>query len=437
MTDTEAILARAQAAASLNALVALDDAFLQRPISGPSGTLGGSTFAVKANIEVAGMPTTAATPGLMGWRPVQDAPIVARLRAAGAALLGIANMHELALGTTSTVSAHGAARHPTHADRVPGGSSGGSAAAVAAGLVDFAVGTDTGGSCRIPAALCGCVGFRPSQGRYPSEGMVSLSPTRDTAGVLASSVAWVRAVDLVCSATDAEAPPVDVSSLRLGVPRAGFYDDLSADLQRVVEVAIARLQEAGAELVEVDLTDALDANAACAMAIVLYESVRELAVFLARRPALGLDVRELLAQVGGSRERTALESQLGPSAVSGEAYRSALLDDRPRLQRAYDAALVDHRLDALLVPTTRSVAPRLDEVETIEHNGRRADAFALLIANTDASSNAGVPSLSVPAGRTHGGLPVGMEVVGRFGADRHLLRVGEVLERTIGPSAAA
>jgi mandelamide amidase len=404
---------------ALNALIAhAEDA-----ASSADGPLAALTFAVKANVEVAGLPATAATAGLMDWRAERDAPIVARLRAAGAALRGIANMHELAFGTTSVPSAHGAVRHPRHADRVAGGSSGGSAAAVTAGLVDFSIGTDTGGSCRIPAAVCGCVGFRPSQGRYPSEGLIALSPTRDTAGVLARSVACVRAVDLVSAADAQDVAQVEAGALRLGVPLGAFYDAVAPDVRPVIDAALERVAQRGVQMVPVDLTEASAANAACATPIVLYESVRELAVFLARRPAIGLDVRELVARMSSGPERAALENELGPGAVTGEAYRVALVRERPRLQRALHAAFAEQRLDALVVPTVRIVAPRVDEIDE--------RTFETMIANTDASSNAGLPSLSVPAGDTADGLPVGLELVGPFGADRRLLRIGETVERAL------
>jgi mandelamide amidase len=401
----------------LNALIAVVE---QQPRA-HDGPLAGLTYAVKANVEVAGLPATAATAGLLDWRPEGDAPIVARLRAAGASLRGIANMHELAFGTTSVTSAHGPVRHPRHPDRVAGGSSGGSAAAVAGGLVDFSIGTDTGGSCRIPAAVCGCVGFRPSQGRYPTEGMIALSPTRDTAGVLALSVAAVRSVDQVCAATTDDAEPADVEALRVGVPRGGYYDAVAPDVRPAIDAALSRLVERGVELVPVDLTEAAAANAACAMPVVLYESVRELAVFLARRPAIDLDVRELIARMSDGPERAALERELGPDAVTGEAYRVALVQERPRLQRAFAAALAE--VDALVLPTVRIAAPRVADIDE--------DTFTTMIANTDASSNAGLPSLSVPAGDTAEGLPVGLELVGSFGADRRLLRIGEAVEATL------
>jgi len=413
----------------LNALIHLDERSAERSTA-PRGPLAGWALAVKANIEVAGRPATAGTAALADWVPAADAPLVARLRAAGATVTAIANMHELAFGATSVASVHGPVRNPRDPARVAGGSSGGSAAAVVAGLVDAAIGTDTGGSCRIPAALCGCVGFRPTQGRYPGAGMVSLSPTRDTAGPLTRSVADTRLLDAVMAADATDAEPLSLAGLRLGVPRAPYFDDLDAQLSAVVEAALARLAAAGAQLVDVDLTEVAAINARCAHEIVLYETPRELALFLALR-RLPVGLRELVAQVGGDQERAALEAQLGPDAVDAETYRHALVVERPRLQDAYAHAFVAARLDALVLPTTPVPAPRLDEDVELELNGRRVPTFLTLIRNTDASSTAGLPCLSIPAGDTAAGLPVGLELVGPAGGDRRLLRVGEAAEAAL------
>jgi mandelamide amidase len=415
----------------LNALVDLDVRFEAR-LAAARGPLAGWTLAVKANIEVEGLPAAAGTAALADWVAPADAPLVARLRAAGATVLGTANMHELAFGATSAASLHGPVRNPRDPQRAAGGSSGGSAAAVAAGLVDAAIGTDTGGSCRIPAALCGCVGFRPSAGRYPAAGIVSLSPTRDTAGPLTRSVADARRLDAIIAddGEDGEAAPVALAGLRLGLPRTPYFEDLDPALAAVVEGALARLAAAGAVLVDVDMTEVAEINARCAHEIVRYEAPRELALLLALR-RLPIGLREAIAQIGGAQERAALEAQLGPDAVSADTYRRALVVERPRLQDAYARAFADAGLDALALPTTPVPAPRLDEDVELELNGRRVPTFLTLIRNTDAPSTAGLPCLSIPAGDTAAGLPVGLELVGPADADRRLLRLGEAAEAAL------
>jgi mandelamide amidase len=413
----------------LNAFVDLDDRFEARRAQA-RGPLAGWTLAIKANIEVEGLQAAAGTAALSDWVAPADAPLVARLRAAGASVLGTANMHELAFGATSAASLHGPVRNPRDPQRAAGGSSGGSAAAVAAGLVDAAIGTDTGGSCRIPAALCGCVGFRPSAGRYPAAGIVSLSPTRDTAGPLTRSVSDARLLDAILAADDDEAAPVALSGVRLGLPRTPYFADLDPALAAVVEAALERLAAAGAVLVDVDLTDVAEINARCAHEIVRYEAPRELALLLALR-RLPIGLREAIAQVGGAQERAALEAQLGPDAVSADTYRQALVVERPRLQDAYARVFADAGLDALALPTTPVTAPLLDEDVELELGGRRVPTFLTLIRNTDAPSTAGLPCLSIPAGDTAAGLPVGLELVGPASADRRLLRLGEVAEAAL------
>jgi Asp-tRNA(Asn)/Glu-tRNA(Gln) amidotransferase A subunit family amidase len=179
MSDqVEAALQRAQEIAELNAFVTLADV----PASGAEGPLAGVPIAVKDSIHVAGFPCTGGTPALRNWRPASDAPIVTILRKAGAVVVGKTGMHELSAGITSNNPAYGAVRNPHDPRLIAGGSSGGSAVAVAAGVVPVALGADTAGSLRIPAALCGCVGFRPTPGRYPNEGVIPLSATRDTVG---------------------------------------------------------------------------------------------------------------------------------------------------------------------------------------------------------------------------------------------------------------
>ena len=408
------------------------NSLIHRAERGPAGRgpLAGWSLAVKANIEVAGLPATAATAALADWVPDTDAPLVARLRAAGATIDAIANMHELAFGATNVASVHGPVRNPRDPARAAGGSSGGSAAAVVAGLVDASIGTDTGGSCRIPAALCGCVGFRPTTGRYPSAGMVSLSPTRDTAGPLTRSVADARLLDAVMAADPTEADPVALDRLRIGLPRTPYYADTDPALAAVVERALDRLAAAGAALVDVDLREVEAANARCASQIVLYEAPRELALYLAVR-GLAVTLRELVAAVGGAQERAALEAQLGPGAIDAETYRDALVVQRPRLQDLYARAFADARIDALALPTTPVPAPLLEHDVELDLDGRRAPTFLTLIRNTDAPSTAGLPCLSIPAGDTPAGLPVGLELVGPAGTDRRLLRIGEAAEAAL------
>jgi len=260
-----------------------------------------------------------------------------------------------------------------------------------------------------------------------------MSPTRDTIGLLARSIDVIAALDAVCAgdgeeeamAAAGDARPV--AALRLGVPRHPFYADLDPELAAVVEAALGTLAGAGAQLVEIDLEDVRVHNEACAMEIVLYEAIRELALFVGARPSLGIGLRDLLAGMRGEAERAALEGQLGAGAVTAERYRRALVVERPRLQDAFARAFSGHGLDALVLPTTPAPAPPVAASEWMAHAGRDVPTFATLIRNTDASSNAGLPCVSAPAGEVPSGLPVGLELVGPAGLDRRLLEVARTV----------
>ncbi len=183
------------------------------------GQLHGLPILIKDNIETASAPTTAGTPALRDHRPGSDAPVAAKLFSAGAILLGKTNMHELAVGITSNNAAFGAVHNPYDPALIPGGSSGGNGAAIAARMCAAGLGTDTGGSVRIPAALCGIVGLRPTVGRYAGKGIVPMSHTMDTAGPMARSVEDLALLDSVITGSDAVVQPVPLRGVRLGVPR--------------------------------------------------------------------------------------------------------------------------------------------------------------------------------------------------------------------------
>jgi indoleacetamide hydrolase len=246
---------RARRHDKLNAFISLADA-VPLPVNHAEATAlpgrsAGLPIAVKDNIDVAGFRTTAGTPGLRDWRPATDAPVVSRLRGEGAVIIGKTNMHELAVGITSNNPTFGAVRNPHDHSLIAGGSSGGSAAAVAMGVVTAALGTDTAGSCRIPASLCGCVGFRPTTGRYPSDGVVPLAATRDTIGILTQDVSDAILLDEII--TDTPTAPAGLKGRRLGVPGPYFYDDLDDQVRPVIDAALARLEDAGAVLVQTEV----------------------------------------------------------------------------------------------------------------------------------------------------------------------------------------
>jgi mandelamide amidase len=381
------------------------------------------------------MPTTGGTPGLRDNRPKQNAPVVQALLDAGALILGKANLHELAYGITNNNGAFGPARNPYGKDRIPGGSSGGTGVAVGARLAPAGIGTDTGGSVRVPAALCGIAGLRPTVGRYSQAGIVPISHTRDTAGPMARSVADLALIDGVVTGGPRSITAAPLKGLRLGVPRGYYYENLDGALAAVVEDALKRLKDSGVVLVEADVPNVKALDDAVSFPVALFETVTDLTMYL-RDHRAGLDFAGLVAKVGSPDVKGILGSLLGEGAVPEAAYREALKTHRPALQAAYADYFKKNRVEAMIFPTTPLPAAKIGEDETTKLNGQDVPTFFTFIRNTDPASNAGTPGLSLPVGLTKSGLPVGMELDGPAGSDRSLLAIGLALEAVFPPLPA-
>jgi indoleacetamide hydrolase len=403
------------------------------------GPLHGLPLLIKDNINSATLPTTAGTPSLIGNRPRANAHVLDALLRAGGILFGKANMHELAFGITSNNGAFGPVRNPYDPSKIPGGSSGGNAAGVAARFAPAGIGSDTGGSTRIPAALCGIVGFRPTVGRYPGTGtlagvreVVPIAHTRDTPGPIARSVADVALLDAVITGQPRALPRADLRGLRLGVARRSFFADLDPALAEVVDEALRRLQDSGVVLVEVDIPNLEALNAGVGFPVALFEAGTDVPVYLEANHT-GVTLEELVAAIASPDVKAVYEqSVIGPGAIPESVYRDAIEVFRPQLQAAYQRSFDEHALDALVFPTTPLPARPIGQDQTVELNGRQVSTLLTYIRHTDPGSNAGIPGVSVPIGMTGEGLPVGLELDGPAGSDRRLLAVARAVERVFG-----
>ncbi|HLH69500.1 MAG TPA: amidase [Candidatus Dormibacteraeota bacterium] len=392
MTPAEARV-RIRQRSGLNAFISLTDEDGQGPV-----------VAVKDLVDVRGTVTTAGSRLLPAVPAEDDAPVIARMRQFGCVVIGKTNLHEWAFGLTSENPHYGPVRNPLDPSRVAGGSSGGSAAAVAAGLCDWALGTDTGGSIRVPAALCGVVGFKPTVGTVDTEGVVPLSRTLDTLGPLAPDVRGAaRALEMMSELTGLvpeRIPPRE--RLRIAVPE-GWDDDLRPEIElawRAASEGLPRipLPERG-RLVD------------CGRTILFAEA----AAFHRRRlerhaEGFGADVLALLRQA---------------QQVSREEYRAALLE-QSRLRLEVEAAMQDW--DALLLPATRGPAPRIGA----------AHDRGLLSDTTRPFNTTGQPVIALPAPLPDdAGLPVGVQVVGHFGEEGRLVQVALALEAAFAARRAS
>ena len=385
--------------------------------------LYGVPYVVKDVVNTGIFPTTAGSPALDDHVPTNTSPVIDRINEAGAALYGTTNLHELSFGITSNNAHTGPVRNPHDPERSAGGSSGGTAAAVALGLAQFGIAADTGGSARIPAAFCGIYGFRPTHGRYSTEGVVPISPTRDTLGLIADSVATLTAVDAVITSQTEWNPEQfdDLQGLRIGILGEIFGQATDPVVAAACTHAKHRLAEAGVELVEVDLSRAQEITAEISMPLCLAEFPAALQDYLAGSGS-ELTVEQVADQVASRDVRAVLDVAMSYEQNTEEDH-AYLAQRRAEGQHAYTEALEQAELDFVLYPTAPATAPELTPDGTTEHLGQRVDAFTLHTAHAHLAGCLGFPAVSVQARST--GLPVGLDLAAGFDQDRTLLALAD------------
>jgi Asp-tRNA(Asn)/Glu-tRNA(Gln) amidotransferase A subunit family amidase len=444
---TTAALTRAKATQNLNAFITLDEAGAMKAAAAFDAAhtrrsackpLGGVPVVIKDNIEVAGLPSTAGTPALKNFVPRKDAPVAAKLRDAGAIIIGKTNMHELAFGISGYNAAFKTGSEPGvrnayDSTKIAGGSSSGTATAIGTRIVTAGLGTDTGGSVRIPCALNGCASLRPTVGRYPGEGIAPISHTRDTAGPMATTIADVAVLDRVIAGGGPIAP-ANLKEVRIGVV-AAMLANLDGDTEAAFRAALDKLRKAGVTVIDVEMPKLGELNAQVAFPVALYEAYDDVVAYLART-GTGITVEELAKQIASPDVKGTYDGLVIPRKLPGPdnsvvdakpAYDAAMKTARPALQALYRDTFTKNRLDAIAFPTVPKVAiPANPESSSLPN-------FTLFIQNTDPGSDAGVPGIQVPValGATSK-LPVGLELDGPSGSDRRLLAIGMALDGIFG-----
>lgn len=389
------------------------------------GPLHGTPIALKDNVSVRGERSRAGSKVLEDFVPDEDATIAARFRAAGAIFVGRLNMHELAYGVTTNNPHFGAARNPWDTGRTPGGSSGGSGAAVAARLCAGAIGTDTGCSVRLPAAFNGIAGIRPTIGRVSNAGITPLAWTLDTAGPMCRTVEDCALMLAAIAGFD----PADRQTASVPVPDYGaelarglagvrivLIEDFSltglqAGVATAMEAAIAELESGGAQIREVPMEN-LEPSISALMTVDVAEPAAYHAAWLRERPEdYGDDVRALLE---------AGELYLATHYIQAQRYRTLLRDQ-------FDDVLRD--ADAILTPTVPFTAPEVGAVDVTLESGETLDIISAVMRYNALPPLVGLPALSVPCGFADDGLPVGMQLIGRAFDEGTLFRIGHAYQR--------
>jgi mandelamide amidase len=444
-----ALLQQARAMADIKSFITIDENAVlaaaknadKARSAGSAAPLLGVPLGIKDSYLTAGLPTSLGLDRLAHFIPQEDADAVRAIKGAGAIVFGKNNLVEMSYGLTGHNERYGQVKNPHARDRVTGGSSSGSAASVAAGIVPASLGGDTVGSIRVPASFCGVVGFKPTTGRWPRNGVAPISHTLDTTGAFTRSVEDCILVDQVVTGEQAAEfgdGGSDLKGARLAFAPRQFLDLVDPEVEARFREVVQRLHEAGAEVVEVDLGD--DFNALIQTAtwgIFAHETMGAISEFLRRHDipttfeAIYEGLKPQLHQAWGH-----IVLPGGAGATSVGVYQTALNVSRPEIQRRLNKAFVDRGAQVILQPTTPCTAPLIEEQATVHIAGQEVSYLALA-NHTVSASSVGLPGISLPIGLSRAGLPIGLELDAPLGSDRALLKLARGIESVLGASSIA
>lgn len=403
--------------------------FRNKKIVGP---LQGVPVVIKDNIDVMDYPTTDGTSSLIHHVAQKDSDVVRKLRQAGAIILGKTNMHELAFGATSNNFYFGAVHNPYDYEKFPGGSSGGTAAAIAAGIIPIGIGTDTVGSTRAPAALCGIPGFRPTINRYSTVGVIPFSKTLDTIGTMARTVSDLILLDQIFMSNPVQVlEPYPLKGLRVGVPSNSFlFQNLDPETEQVVNQALKKLKESEVDLIAIDFPLVSNVEIISTFPILVYEVFNDFPLWL-KKHVKNITIQELINKIASPDVKAGF-MDIWKYPISKMIY-TVSLKARGQLQASYIDCFNKYRISAIIFPTTPLPARNIKEsVFEVNLNGKQKRTDTIYTRNTIYGSTAGIPGLSIPIGLTKSGLPVGLEIDGLSKDDMNILRIGLAFESLFG-----
>jgi len=427
----------------LNAFISTDPVDIQKQIDDKiEGPLAGTFVAIKDNISVLGQPLTCASHILEGYTALYDATVIKKLKAAGAIIAGKTNMDEFAMGSSSEHGCFGAVKNAINPEYVAGGSSGGSAVAVATGVVDVALGSDTGGSVRQPACYNGIVGFKPTYGRVSRYGLVAFASSLDQIGIFSRTVkACAETLEVIAGEDRHDATTVDAivpaysknlesdsHDWKIGLPVEYFTEGLSDAVKRVIDSKVKALETAGAEIVSVSLPHTeyaigiyyIIASAEASSNLARYDGVR----YGLRHESS--DMNEMFTQTreAGFGSEVKRRIMLGTYVLSS-GYYGAYYDKAQRVRRLLrqDFETAFKQVDALITPTTQDTAFKRGE--------KMNDPLAMYLNDiyTVSVNLAGLPAMSIPAGFAPNGLPVGLQIIAPAFQEETIFKIGNLIER--------